>query len=205
MKKLFVLASIALVAVMARANLMENPSFENPIEMTWSAENETTNWFGWGEVQSVDSGWKTPQEGSQSLVVKNWLGGGAGVEQKSDVTADTAFDLSFYSLWDGGYNGTMDVQVRWIDSGGAQIGSNTIVWTMGTEDAWTLSSSTVTSLANTARAEFNFSNTAPDTGAAGAMYLDNVNFDVQAIPEPTAAILGLLGAGLLFLRRSKRK
>ena len=182
------------------ANLLLNSGYESAVMTSWSAENETTNWFGWGDIEAVGSGWKTPHSGNQTLVMKNWLGAGDGVEQKPTVTAELGYDISFYSLYDGGYDGSLVVQVRWIDSGGAQIGSNTVAWNQGTADTWNYTYVQVTSIANSARAEINFNNSG---GTAGALYLDDVVF--AAIPEPTtAALFGFVGLGVLALRRFKR-
>jgi hypothetical protein len=154
------------------ANLLLNPGYESAVMTTWSTENETTN----------------------------WLGAGDGVEQKPNVTADLGYDLSFYSLYDGGYDGSLSVQVRWLDSGGAQIGSNSIAWNQGAGDTWNLTSVRVTSIVSSARAEINISNSG---GTAGALYFDDVDF--TAIPEPTtAALFGFVGLGALALRRFKR-
>ena len=184
----------------ATANLLLNPGYESSVMTAWSPENETTNWFGWGDVEAVGSAWKTPYSGNQTLVLKNWLGGGDGVEQKPNVVAGLGYDLSLYSLYDGGYDGALTVQVRWLDSGGSQIGSNSIAWNQGAGDAWNLTSARVTSVVNSARAEINISNSG---GAAGALYLDDVEF--IAIPEPaTAALFGFVGLGVLALRRFKR-
>ncbi len=195
------LVILALCACAASANLLKNPGYEEPVMTTWSPENETTNWFGWGDVECVGGAWKTPHGGLQSLVMKNWMGGGDGVEQKPDVLADTPYEFSFYSLWDGGYDGTLAVQVRWLDSGGTQIGSNIVAWAAGVADTWDLHSAVVTSMVGSSRAEINFNNSG---GTAGALYLDDVGFDVYVIPEPaTAALLGISGVVLACLRRRK--
>lgn len=189
-----------LVGGVAQANLLLNEGYESAIMLSWSAENETTNWFGWGDVEAVGSAWKTPHSGSQTLVLKNWLGGVDGVEQKPSVTGNIGYDFSFYSLYDGGFNGALSVQVRWLDAGGTQIGSNSIAWNQGAGDTWNLTSVQVTSIASSARAEINFSNSG---GSAGALYLDEVSF--AAIPEPgTAALFGIMGISVLALRRFRQ-
>ena len=191
---------LGLVCGVAQANLLLNPGYEAPVELAWSPSNESTNWFGWGDVEAVGVGWKTPQSGNQSLVLKNWLGAADGVEQKQTVTAGESYTLSFYSLWDSGYDGSLNTQVRWIDAGGAQIGSNMISWTAGTIDTWNMTSVLVTSMVSSARAEINFGNSG---GTAGALYLDTVNF--AAIPEPTtAALFGFVALGFLAMRRLKK-
>lgn len=195
------LVILALCAGAASANLVKNPGYEEAICTTWSPANETTNWFGWGDVEGVGSAWKNPHDGVLSLVLKNWMGGGDGVEQKPFVTADTAYQFSFYSLWDSGYDGSLDVQVRWIDSGGSQIGSNIVAWAAGAADTWNLCSVVVTSMTGSARAEINFNNSG---GTAGALYLDDAGFDVYVVPEPaTATLLGI--AGVVLACRCRRK
>lgn len=202
MRKLLVVMIVMLAGVMmTQGNLLLNPGFEAPVMTAWSPENETTNWFGWGDVEAVGSGWKTPQAGSQTVVMKNWLGAGDGIEQKPNVSADTAYNLSFYSLWDGGYDGSMDIQVRWLDAGGAQLASNRVSWTAGSADTWNSWSLTTTSVASSVRAEINMQNSG---GTAGALYLDSVSFTAVAIPEPgTAALFGIVGLGLIAWRRRR--
>ncbi len=186
-------------AGMAQANLLVNAGYESVISSNWSPTAETTNWFGWGDVESVDAAWKTPHSGSKTLVMKNWLGGNDGLEQKPDILGNQEYDLEYYSLWDGGYDGTMLSEVRWLDSGGNQVGSNMVSWTKGANDTWTRSYAVITSHVSSTRAEINFQNTG---GSSGALYLDDVNFDV--VPEPSTIVLFGLAGVALWYRRCRR-
>ena len=202
MRKVLLLLPVALVVSVSVAwgNLINNPGFENPLSMSWSPENEITNFFGWGNAEA--NNWQ-PHSGSQSLALKNWLGLVDGAEQKPAVAENTSYDFSFWHMWDSGYNGTPDFQVRWINSGGTQIGSNTLSFAMGTASTWYQASYTVTSMTGTARAEINFNNFGNNSGA---LYVDDVNFDASVVPEPaTITLLCLAGLSLWALRRRKNR
>jgi hypothetical protein len=201
MKKSLALSALALIisSGVAGANLINNPGFEDPICMTWSVPNETTNFFGWGNAEA--NNWQ-PHSGSQSLALKNWLGATDGAEQKPTVLASTIYSFSFWHMWDSGYNGTPDFQVRWIDNGGTQIGSNSISFAMGSASTWYQQSVAVTSMVGSTRAEINFNNFG---NTSGALYIDDVDFDVAAVPEPaTVTLLGLAGVCMWMIRRRKK-
>jgi hypothetical protein len=96
-------------------------------------------------------------------------------------------------------DGTVDIEVRWLDNTWSQIGSNVFnSITLGSEDTWNAQSFAVTSSVGSAHAEVNIEN---NGGTAGAYYIDSIGFDVQSIPEPATVVFGVLGACLLLLRR----
>lgn len=203
---ILVVAMMLVTTLSAQANLINNPGFEQDMTWTWSAEGERTNWFAWGEVQQADSGWVAPQEGSYSMVFKNWNGTGGGIEQKPSVSAESTYELSLYRLVDDGFDGTVNLEFRWLDASYASLGAGStnsfVMPTAGSEETWYSYTAVVTSMVGSANVEINMDN--PAGGTAGTYYVDAVDFDVQAIPEPATALLLALGCGMLvWVRRNK--
>ena len=204
MRRLMISAAMAgslLFSCSAPANLIttNNPGFEQSINTTWSSGCDTTNWFGWGNVESVT--WSN-NSGSQSLVFKGWMGGAGAVETKTAVTPDTAYEASFYQTWDGSYAAsTPQLMFIWVDSGGQNLSTSAFDLVIsGSQANWNQAgvfSATSPASASSVEIQFNMGTMT----AGGAYYIDDVSF-AAAVPEPTTMLLTSLGvAGLLASRR----
>ena len=197
-----VLSGCLCLAGSAFANLIttNNPGFEQSIHTTWVSGCDSTNWFGWGNVESVT--WSN-NSGSQSLVFKGWMGGAGAVETKTAVTPDTAYEASFYQTWDGSFSATTpQLMFIWIDSGGQSLTTNTFDLTIsGAQANWNqagMFNTTSPASASSVEIQFNMGTMT----AGGAYYLEDVSF-AAAVPEPTTMLLTTLGLVGLFTGRRK--
>ncbi|NCC51701.1 MAG: PEP-CTERM sorting domain-containing protein [Spartobacteria bacterium] len=207
MKKICLIAGTIMLGagLCANANLLNNPGFEEEISWDWNSGSDVTNWNAWAGAHRVDGSWKTPQEGSQSFVLRNWEGAGGGLEQKPGVDAETVYDFSAWRLTDNGFDGTVSLTFDWLDASYASLGASDVynLTVPSLDDTWEQFSLSVTSAVGAANVEININN--PAGGTSGTMYIDNVSFDAAVIPEPATALLLVLGCGSLAWFRKKRR
>ena len=205
MRRLMICAAMAgslLFSCSALANLIttNNPGFEQSINTTWTSGCDTTNWFGWGNVESVT--WSN-YNGAQSLVFKGWMGGAGAVETKTAVTPDTAYEATFYQTWDGSYAAsTPQLMFIWVDSGGQNLSTSAFDLVIsGSQANWNQAgvfSATSPASASSVEIQFNMGTMT----AGGAYYIDDVSF-AAAVPEPTTMFLTTVGVVGLFMGRRK--
>ena len=186
----------------AFANLIitNNPGFEQSVHTAWAPGCDSTNWFGWGNVESVT--WSN-NSGAQALVFKGWMGGAGGVETKTAVTPDTAYEASFYQTWDGSFAAsTPQLMFVWIGAGGQNLSTNTFNLNIsGAQASWNQAGTfSATSHASATSVEIQFN--MGTMSAGGAYYVDDVSF-AAAVPEPTTMLLTSLGVAGLFASRRK--
>ena len=206
MQRMIVYAAMAgslLFSCSALANLIatNNPGFEQAINTTWTSGCDTTNWFGWGNVESVT--WSN-NNGSQSLVFKGWMGGAGAIETKTTITADTAYEATFYQTWDSSYAASSpQLWFIWVDSGGQNLSTSVFDLAIsGAQSNWNVAgifNATSPASASTVEIQFNMGTMT----AGGAYYIDDVSF-AAVVPEPTTMFLTTIGVVGLFMGRRKR-
>lgn len=199
MKKLIVLAVMLALAVGAQANLLSNAGFETALG---AGDWATT----WGTGQFVIENWNH-YEGAQAIHFKGtWAGGtdwGGGLQQVGSITPGTTYDLGAQFYADNGWSASaQSMKLEFLDSGFAVIGSFTANLSGLTENTW--QSRTVSGLAPAGSAYAQVVLEASGIGGGGIMAADAMDLSARVIPEPTTALLGLLGAGLVMFRRIKR-
>ena len=203
----------AVAAPLASANLLVNPSFEDPA-LTGGDQGGTTGFSSTGPVATLHIGYSN--SGDQSLKVSNqgrafqtftasvgqtYVGSVTAINPAQDpLTGDTEGQL----------------QVNFLDSTGGLLLSNVV--TVATADTsltgagqpfTPFTTGQVVAPAGTAQVEFAiFVAALTDRNGDGAVtpggstFFDDASLEVSSVPEPTA--LGLLAAGGLLLARRRR-
>jgi hypothetical protein len=195
------LAAAALAGT-AHANLLKNYGFESALStQDWSAT--------WGNQQFARETWNSPPEGSWAIYFKGtWSGGdnyGGGLQVVTGITAGLTYNLSASFYWDNGWSSSYQaMKLEFFDSSFNLLAAYTNYLQGLPEATWAVRSITnVVAPVGSALAQVVFEGNG--FGSAGVLAGDNFVFEAQTIPEPTTAMLGLLGVGVVVcLRRLRR-
>lgn len=190
---------LAVAATVAQANLLLNYGFESALSASdWSAT--------WGAGQFTRQTWNTPPEGSYAIYLYGgWSGGdtwGGGLQAvNSGITAGNTYDLSasFYS--DNGWSSASQMlKLEFFDGSATLLAAYTNTLSGLPDASWATRSVSGLAPAGSAYAQVVFEGSG--FGANGVLGADNFSLTQQVIPEPTVAMLGLVGGAVaLFLRR----
>ncbi len=188
------------LALNAQANLLLNYGFESPLSASdWSAT--------WGNGQFARETWNSPPEGSYAIYLKGtWAGGdswGGGLQAVTGVTAGLTYDLSAYFYWDNGWSSTYQaMKLEFFDSGANMLIAYTNYLQGLPEATWTVRTISGQAPVGTAYAQVVLEGNG--FGANGVLGADNFVLEARVIPEPSIAILGLIGGGILTLLRRRK-
>lgn len=185
-------------ALTAQANLLVNAGFESPL----SANDWSTTW---GSQQFARETWNNPPEGSYAIYLKGtWAGGdnwGGGLQAVTGITAGLTYNLSASFYWDNGWSASYQaMKLEFFNASAVMLVAYTNYLQGLPEATWTVRSITnVVAPVGSAYAQVVFEGSG--FGGAGVLGADNFILEAQAIPEPSVALLGLLGGGIVMLLR----
>ena len=199
----WLVAGLATVSV-ATANLLVNPGFDT----NGGGGTTPTGWTGGGDAgkQGVES-WGSHDGDGWLEAFYGWNAGtSATLSQDLAGSANAIYTLDFWQEGDDAWNGTsFDVSLIWLDASGSSVGTPATMNLQPTAMAntgWTNQVLQATSPLNTATVRVQFAATSLIEGGAGAAKIDEVDFTMQAIPEPsTAALIALPLIALATMRR----
>lgn len=168
----------------------------------WSM-NETSSGAGRGVVGNPFGygGQATPQEGTGQAQFSNGYGGAtftltATVGHYFNVGDQVAMDFFTAKRTDGSDDGALGMTVSLVGAGSLAYAS-TYTPTLNT---WTQSTTEYVTITTAGTYSVQFA--IASQGGDRTTYLDSVSYKVEAIPEPSAALLG--GLGMLALLRRRR-
>lgn len=199
-------AQPALAAHLDNPNLIVDPSFEGMI--TTDGPPFVGTWEGFTSGSDAASNFTTnsPRTGAQSLEA-NIFGVGnqfAGAFQDVLFPSYLAGTDAWFSGWHQlvGDAGGSEIRIEWrnVDTN-TEISRTPNLTTspVGSGYEEFIVASTIPAGANAARLVYAIQS----FGGANnqTVYVDDVNFNIAGVPEPTAALLALLGLAPLFRRR----
>lgn len=184
----------------AQANLLLNPGFESPLS--------TNDWsVTWGSQQFARETWNNPPQGSYAVYLKGtWAGGdnwGGGLQVVTNITAGGFYNLSASFYWDNNWSASYQaMKLEFFNASAVMLVAYTNLLQGLPEATWTLRSISGTAPAGSAYAQVVFEGSG--FGNAGVLGADNFILEVGVIPEPSVALLGLLGGGLIMLLRRRK-
>lgn len=192
-------AAVVAFAMTAEANLLLNAGFESAL----SAQDWSTTW---GAGQFARETWNSPPEGSYAIYLKGtWNGGdnyGGGLQSVTGITAGLTYNLSASFYWDNGWSSSYQaMKLEFFDSGNTMVAAYTNYLQSLPEATWAVRTISGVAPVGSVRAQVVFEGNG--FGANGVLGADNFVLDAQPIPEPAAALLGLLGGGALALLRRR--
>ena len=183
------------MALSAQANLLVNYGFEQPLSASdWSST--------WGNQQFARETWNSPPEGTYAIYLKGtWAGGdnyGGGLQAVPGITAGLTYNLSASFYWDNSWSASYQaMKLEFFDSGANMLVAYTNYLQGIPEATWTLMTITGAAPSGSAYAQVVFEGSG--FGNAGVLGADNFVLVAQAIPEPSVALLGLIGSGLAMI------
>jgi hypothetical protein len=146
-------------------------------------------------------GQATPQEGTGQAQFSNGWAGESFTATLTDTvghyfTAGDQVAINFFSAARTGDSGPLGITVSLVGADTLSYGAFTPAST-----SWGENTTSYFTIVNTGTYNVQFANVAQ--GGDRTTYLDSVSYKVEAIPEPTAALLG--GLGMLCLLRRRRQ
>jgi PEP-CTERM motif len=196
----------------AKANLLANPSFENPqITANGEAAGAGTGWNTYNAVfteNTTGRGNLTAEDGDQLIKT---FGGGSGVYQDFAVTAGETYNASAFAEFSAsdpptaGTSSLGQLLVIFFNSGNSIIrtDASNIVNSLSSppaDDVWVQGSLSNTVPVGAVDLRFQL-NTANQAG--GSVFYDNTSLTVSPVPEPASMSLIAISAGTLLFRRRK--
>ena len=205
MKGMICAVALLATASAATANLLYNPGFNT----NGGGGTTPDGWTATGDAgkQGVEN-WGSHDGDGWLEAFYGWNAGtSATLFQNMAGAANSIYTLSFWQEGDDAWNGTaFSVSLLWFVATGSQIGTPATMDLQSTAIAntgWTNQILQATSPLNTATVRVQFAATSLAEAGAGAAKIDEVNFDVQAIPEPST--LALVGIPLIALAAMRRR
>ncbi|MEO1496496.1 MAG: hypothetical protein AAFV43_05040 [Planctomycetota bacterium] len=217
MKAALSLLFVSVLAVSpAHANLLSNASFESQIDYSGTDPNNWLPFFGGGSqgtTSTVDAGYTgvvMPSDGVNHLSMINATAqdGFSGILQSFPAVEGLDYTFAFEAKANGAYNIASEYRIEWLDAAGGFVGGQFDLNTGFTPTA-TYATQSITATApagavtGTAVIAIQTFIPAPPGGAGdffGDLFVDNASV-TSNIPEPSAAVLGLLGIAGLARRR----
>ena len=200
-------AIIALSAGSAYANLLSNPSFEDPGFVGAEEGGSGSAWSPFGGTFRIQGSPPIGPAGAHDGdVVVEAFGGGSGAFQDVAVTPGITYDATGYVLRDsadlsadGGGQGAA-VKIEWFDAGGGPLGfvEDSRLMDSLAVDTWTQFSTSGAAPLGAATGRFVYV-TFATTGESGAPRFDSMSMTASANPVPVPAAVWLFGSGLLGL------
>lgn len=202
MRVVIALVLAVVLAGTASANLLLNSDLSTPATAGQINTLTINNWTSWGSdgwyQTDIDSDWS----------VKFW-GTGAGMFQDWDCTADGVYTFTvqaYQTLAEQLTTESAYLKVEWYNSDySTQLGASTLDSLTGTDPvaSWNTLSGTATAVVGAVHGRVVLG--LEGTEGSGAAFFDDATVDLQAIPEPASALLGLLGVGLVAILRRRTR
>ena len=218
-----VLCSTAAATPALNTNLLNDPGFEassgptggpNASTGDVSTASGTYGWSGWNNWSAPYGAYYTASiayAGTQAG--KTYSGPNAGIYQYVPVTGAGGYQFNasawFYNMSGANaLNGseTDDVRVIFKDASGTTLATDVSATNLNASsptNTWTqlAVSGLVPTTATQAQVMMFFNNPA---GAGGALFTDNANFSLNAVPEPASlGLFALGGLGMLLIGRKR--
>lgn len=187
-------------------NLLTDPSFEGTLTFDGDAAPFTGSWEGFSNGTAMsDFTTTSPRTGAQSLEL-NIVGEAnlfAGAFQDVAFDSSLAGTMAWFSGWHQliGDTGGSEYRIEWRDS----VNNTEVSRTQSTDSPITndyeefIVSAMIPDGADTARLVYAIQSFGGATSQT--VFVDDVNFNIAGVPEPTAGLLALVGLAPLARRR----
>lgn len=198
---------VAGVGSASAANLLVNPSFEDPITSDGPPFVGFWEGFSGGATATAANSMAQARTGAQSLELSilttpNSFAG--AFQDVTGLTPGTEYMLSGWHLAPAAFAAGTELRVEWRNAGSDMEITRTPNLTPVPTDAWSLFSltATVPDGADTARVVYAIQTFSGGGADENVVYVDDVSFDI--VPEPSSAVLLAAAGGLALLARRRR-